>query len=52
MIFSEYKKSRAEIKKRTENASRLQKKAKKAGKNSELNKVRVDTLYILALDLE
>ncbi|XP_071532454.1 uncharacterized protein mim isoform X2 [Panulirus ornatus] len=35
----EYKKARAEIKKRMENAARLQKKAKKAGKNSELNKV-------------
>lgn len=48
-IFSEYKKSRAEIKKRTENASRLQKKAKKAGKNSELNKVSIDTLRFLVL---
>ncbi|XP_042889283.1 protein MTSS 1-like isoform X2 [Penaeus japonicus] len=43
----EYKKSRAEIKKRTENASRLQKKAKKAGKNSELNKVLESTVQDL-----
>ncbi|CAL4104802.1 unnamed protein product, partial [Meganyctiphanes norvegica] len=34
----EYKKSRTEIKKRTENALRLQKKAKKASKGSDLNK--------------
>ncbi|XP_047475041.1 uncharacterized protein LOC125029206 isoform X4 [Penaeus chinensis] len=43
----EYKKSRAEIKKRTENAARLQKKAKKAGKNSELNKVLESTVQDL-----
>ncbi|XP_066987323.1 protein MTSS 2 isoform X7 [Macrobrachium rosenbergii] len=40
----EYRKARTEIKKRTENAARLQKKAKKAGKNSELNKVLESTV--------
>ncbi|XP_042228254.1 protein MTSS 1-like, partial [Homarus americanus] len=43
----EYKKARTEIKKRTENAARLQKKAKKAGKNSELNKVLESTVVDL-----
>ncbi|XP_053637640.1 uncharacterized protein mim isoform X3 [Cherax quadricarinatus] len=43
----EYKKARAEIKKRTENAARLQKKARKAGRNSELNKVLESTVVEL-----
>ncbi|KAK8398390.1 hypothetical protein O3P69_003941 [Scylla paramamosain] len=43
----EYKKARSEIKKRAENAARLQKKAKKAGKNSELNKVLESTVVDL-----
>ncbi|XP_050718409.1 protein MTSS 2-like isoform X3 [Eriocheir sinensis] len=43
----EYKKARSEIKKRAENAARLQKKAKKAGKSSELNKVLESTVVDL-----